>query len=86
MTNLDCGPIKVSKTNIPKVVEGSKLTTSCRFGSSCAYWHPDHSEEGDKKITNDIKVELEHLEKAAKEGINQLKATAQHLPEKEINP
>ena len=37
---------------------------SCRFGSSFAYLHPDQSEEGNKKITNKMKVEIENLEKA----------------------
>ena len=49
--------------------------------SSCAYLHHDHAREGNKKTTNDIKVELENPEKATKEGIHQLKATVQHISE-----
>ena len=40
-----------------------------------------HLEEGNKNITNDIKESQTNLEKATKEGINQLKATAQHISE-----
>ena len=56
----------------------AKKDQSYRFGSSCAYLHPDYSEEGNKKITNEIKVDIDNLEKSPKKGINQLKATAQH--------
>ena len=49
----------------PVKLEGSKLTNP--------------SEEGNKKITNVIKVKLENIENATKEGIHQLKATAKHL-------
>ena len=52
------------------------------FESSCAYLHPDHSEERNKKITNKIKVEIENLEKARNKGINQLKAITEHQSEK----
>ena len=39
--------------------------------------HPDHSGEGNKKITNKIKVELEDIEKATK-------TIAQHLSENRL--
>ena len=51
----------------------------CRFAGSCVYLLPDYSEEGNKKIKNQIKVELESLKKATKEGIDQIKATAQYI-------
>ena len=54
----------------------------CRFVSCCDYLPPYHSEKGNNNITNEIRVELENLEKASKEGFNQLKATAQHKPGK----
>ena len=64
-TNFVCGQIKLCKKKYPVKLEGSKLT--------------NHSEEGNKKITNVIKVNLENLENATKEVIHQLKATAKHL-------
>ena len=48
------------------------MTNLIDLGSSCAYLHNDHSEEGNKKITNEIKVGLDNL-KANKEGIEQFK-------------
>ena len=54
----------------------------CRFLISCADFHSDHSEEGNEKITNDIKEQPENLENAAKEGIYQLKDDAQYPSEK----
>ena len=38
-----------------------------------------------KKITNEIKVEVENCENATKEGITQLKANVQNLSEKMLN-
>ena len=64
----------------PKSCKRFQIDISCRFGSSCAYFHLDHS--GEKKITNELKVEVDNLEKATKEGIDQVKATAQHPSEK----
>ena len=75
-----------ARINTPKLVELTNLdcgTTICRkfqtykvwfFGISSAYLHPDHSTEGNKNISNEIKCELTSLEKATK-------ATAQHISE-----
>ena len=66
----------------PKSCRRFQIDRSCRLGSSCAYFYPDHSREGNKKTNNDVRVELESPEKATKEGIHQLKATIQHLSAK----
>ena len=82
MTNPYCDQIKFCKEQHPKSCRRFQIDKSCKFGISCAYLHPDYSEEGNKKITNKIIVNLENLEKATKEGMDQLKASAQQLSEK----
>ena len=52
-----------AKKNTPKVVEGSKLTNII----DCL--HPDHSEEGNKKIPSEMKVKLENLENITNEEL-----------------
>ena len=58
-----------------------KIDKCCRFGSSCAYMHPDRSRKGNKKIGKEMKVELEDIEKATKKVIDQLKTIAQYISE-----
>ena len=70
--------MKSRKENHSKTRKRFHLDKSCRFGRSCAYLHPDHYEKGNKKITKEIKEELENLEKTTKEEIDQLKITAKH--------
>ena len=71
-----------ARKSVQKSCERFQIDKSLRFGSCCSYLRPGHSEEGIKKITNDIKEQPEYIEKTTKEGIDQLKATAQHLSEK----
>ena len=51
------------------------MDKSSRCGSSCDYLHPDHYEEENKKIPNEMKVKLENLKKNSKEGTGILKTT-----------
>ena len=77
--------IKFCKNKHPKNLKRIQIDIFCRFGNSCAYLHLDQSGQGNNKITNEIKVEVENLENATKEGIPQLKATVQHLSEKMLS-
>ena len=44
--------------------------------------HFHHSGKENKQITKEIKVEVDNVENATKEGIYQLKATVKHISEK----
>ena len=44
-----------------------QIDISCRFGSSCAYFHIDNSGKGNKQITNEIEIDVENLENVTKD-------------------
>ena len=67
--------IKLCKNKHPESCK--RFQIDCRYGSSVAYLYLDHSWYGNKKINNEIKVEVENLENATNEGITQLKATVE---------
>ena len=72
--------IKSCKNKHPNSCKRFQIDISCKFGSSCAYLYLDHAGQGTR--TNEIKVEVDILENATKEGITQLKATIKHFSEK----
>ena len=43
-----------------------QIDISCRFGRSCTYLHIDNSRQGNKHITNEIKVDIENIENVTK--------------------
>ena len=65
--------IKFCKNKQPKSCRRFQIDRSFRLESICANLHPDHSREGNKTTTNDIKVELENPEKATKKESNSSK-------------
>ena len=53
-----------------------KTNKLCKFAHSCAYFHPEDSENNNKNAIGKLKKKIENLENTVKEKVVQLETTA----------
>ena len=77
-----CENIKVCNKRHPTSCRRFQINKFCPFGSTCAYFHSELSEEVNDKSTNEVKRKLTNLENIMSSELAQLKVTVKLLSNK----